>query len=133
MQFIQRGVDMLPSTYKYLEERGTVPPLENTAQITAFGDLSDTISEKVNNLVDQGKSALSDILTGVGKVIDKYAPSILAGMASAQFRGTQGSFMSYCYPIRLQYRFFTIAPNRYNEIGYPLHEYKTLNTLSGFA
>lgn len=103
-----------------------------TAQ-SMVNDFTDYVSDKTQALVDRGKDAISNVLTGVGKVVDKYAPSLLAGMATAQFRGTQGSFLSFTYPIRLQYRYFTIAPDRSSEIGYPEHRYKQLSTLSGFC
>ena len=130
---------MLASTYKKLEERGRVPAMPTSLSEVHVKTLSEmkediaAIPSKVTSLVERGTNALGDLLSGVGKVIDKYAPTLLAGMASAQFRGTQGSFMSYCTPIKFQYRYFTIAPDRSTEIGYPLHRYKTLSTMSGFV
>lgn len=131
---------MLASTYKKLEERGQVPPLSDQFRVASLQDLKDDLSADFNSLTDkvqgiaaQGANAIGNVLEGVGKVVDKYAPSLLAGMATAQFRGTQGSFLSYVYPIRLSFRYFTIAPDRHDEIGYPTHRYKTLSTLSGFV
>lgn len=131
---------MLASTYKKLEERGQVPPLSDQFRVASLQDLKDDITADFNSLTDRvqgiaakGANAIGNILEGVGKVVDKYAPSLLAGMATAQYRGTQGSFLSYTYPIRLSFRYFTIAPDRHDEIGYPCHRYKTLNTLSGFV
>ncbi len=124
---------MLPSTYKKLEERGQVPALPDKLQFTSLSDMAADISTRVTGLVDKGKDAIGDVLAGVGQVIDKYAPSLLAGLATAQFRGTQGSFMSYAYPIRFEYRYFTIAPDRSTDIGYPEQRYKTLSALSGFV
>lgn len=124
---------MLASTYKMLEERGSVPALPDKLQVASLSDIANDISSRAQGLVDRGKDAIGDVLNGIGKVVDKYAPSLLAGMATAQFRGTQGSFLSFAYPIRLQYRYFTIAPDRSAEIGYPCHAYKQLSTLSGFC
>lgn len=127
---------MLASTYKQLEEKGQVPAMPTSfdqVRVSSLSDIKESVSKTVSSLVDKGSSALDSILSSVGKVVDKYAPSLLAGMATAQFRGTQGSFMSFCYPIRLQFRYFTIAPNRATDIGYPVHSYKTLSTLSGFV
>lgn len=124
---------MLASTYKLLEERGQVPALPDKLEFASLSDIANDLSSRTQSLVDRGKDALGNILTGVGQVIDKYAPSLLAGMATAQFRGTQGSFLSFTYPIRLQFRYFTIAPDRSTEIGYPDHRYKQLSTLSGFV
>lgn len=93
----------------------------------------DALSDRVDALVDKGKAALGDVLSSVGAVVDKYAPSMIAGMATAQFRGRQGSFMSFVIPIRFSARFFTLAPDRHTEIGYPLHETRVLSTLSGFV
>lgn len=92
------------------------------------------ISDKADNLIDRSKSAIGDIVSSVGKVIDKYAPSMIAGMAGVQFRGTQGSFQSYTVPIRLSFRYFSIsAADRNDEIGRPVHAYYTLSDLSGFV
>lgn len=131
---------MLASTYKKLEERGQVPPLSDQFRVASLQDLKDDITADFNSLTDKvqgiaakGANAIGNVLEGVGKVVDKYAPSLLAGMATAQFRGTQGSFLSYTYAIRLSFRYFTIAPDRHEEIGYPCHRYKTLSTLSGFV
>lgn len=93
----------------------------------------DDISDRVDALVDKGKAALGDVLSSVGAVVDKYAPSMIAGLATAQFRGRQGSFMSFVIPIRFSARFFTIAPDRHEEIGYPLHTMRRLASLSGFV
>lgn len=101
--------------------------------IQSVRQAGDALSDRVDALVDKGKAALGDVLSSVGAVVDKYAPSMIAGLATAQFRGRQGSFMSFVIPIRFSARFFTIAPDRHAEIGYPLHGTRTLSTLSGFV
>lgn len=93
----------------------------------------DNITAKAESLVDKGKNALGDVIASVGKVVDKYAPSIIAGMAGVQFRGSQGSFQSYTVPVRLAFRFFSISADRSGEIGVPVHSYFTLSMLSGFV
>lgn len=120
----------LSTVYNAIRPNNPVPV--PTAQ-SMVADAKNFVSEKTQILVDRGKTAIGDLLTGVGKVIDKFAPSLLAGLATAQYRGTQGSFISYTYPIELLYRYYTIAPDRATEIGYPTHRYKQLSALSGFV
>lgn len=108
--------------------------------VDIMGDMSasienvkNSIEAKANNLIDRSKDAISDVISSVGKVVDKYAPSMIAGMAGVQFRGTQGSFQSYTVPIRLDYRYYRITENRSDEIGNPVHRYYTLSDLTGFV
>lgn len=100
---------------------------------TIFDKAISGASSTVDSLLDKGKNALADILTSVGQVVDKYAPSILAGMAGVQYRGTQGSFQSFTYPIRLSFRYFSVTANRADEVGVPAHYYQDLDRLSGFV
>lgn len=94
----------------------------------------DNITAKAESLVDKGKNALSDVLSSVGKVVDKYAPSMIAGMAGVQYRGSQGSFESYTIPIRLAFRYFAVTTaDRAGEIGRPVQVYYTLSSLTGFV
>ena len=98
------------------------------------GTIFDKALSTVDGLVDKGKNAIADVLSSVGKVVDKYAPSILAGMAGAQFRGTQGSFQSFTIPIRLSFRYFQITTaDRAAELGTPAHTNSALNLHTGFV
>lgn len=98
------------------------------------GNIFDRLSSTADSLIDKGKNALSDVLSSVGKVVDKYAPSILAGLAGVQYRGTQGSFQSFTIPIRLTCRIYHVtSADRNAEIGHPTHQYGTLSTYSGFV
>lgn len=100
---------------------------------TSTSNLVNSIEVKADSLIDKSKDALGSVLSSVGKVVDKYAPSILAGMAGVQFRGTQGSFQSYTVPVRLSFRYFSITTDRGDEIGRPTLGYYTLSDLSGFV
>lgn len=129
---------MLASTYKALSEMGAVPEspvvqYNAPAVANAIESAKNYISDKADNLIDRSKSAISDVLSSVGKVVDKYAPSMIAGMAGVQFRGTQGSFQSYTVPIRLDYKYYLITESRTDEIGNPVHRYYTLSDLTGFV
>lgn len=108
--------------------------------VDIMGDMSasienvkNSIETKANSLIDRSKDAISDVISSVGKVVDKYAPSMIAGMAGVQFRGTQGSFQSYTVPIRLDYKYYYITESRADEIGNPVHRYYTLSDLTGFV
>lgn len=130
---------MLASTYKTLSEKGYVPESPVAQRdLNAFNGALDSarnyVAEKTESLMDKGKNALGDVIASVGKVVDKYAPSMIAGMASAQFRGTQGSFQSYTYPIRFIFRYFPIeSTDRAAEIGMPYRVNSTLSAHSGFV
>ena len=130
---------MLPSTYKALSEKGYVPESPVAQRdIDAFNGAIDSarnyVAEKTESLMDKGKNALNDVLSSVGKVVDKYAPSMIAGMAGVQYRGTQGSFESYTIPIRLAFRYFAVTTaDRASEIGRPAQAYYTLSSLTGFV
>lgn len=129
---------MLASTYKALADAGRVPESPIVQYNTnATKDLVEAtknfVSEKSESLIEKGKNAIGDIVSSVGHVIDKYAPSMIAGMAGVQFRGSQGSFQSYTVPVRLAFRFFSVSVNRSDEIGVPVHAYYTLSQLSGFV
>lgn len=129
---------MLASTYKTLSEKGYVPESPVAQRdINAFNGVLDSarnyVAEKTESLMDKGKNALGDVIASVGKVVDKYAPSMIAGMATAQFKGTQGSFQSYNVPARLTFRYLAVTPSRGAEIGFPTHRYIQLSELTGFV
>lgn len=113
--------------------RPDLPQVIGETVVQKTADMKETAQNTAENLIDRGKAAVSDILSSVGKVVDKYAPSLLAGMAGAQFRGTQGSFQSYNIPIRLSYRYMPVSPSRNDEIGRPYHAYRDMNTVTGFV
>ena len=130
---------MLASTYKALSEMGAVPEspvvkYNAPAVANVVESAKNYISDKADTLIDRSKSAIGDVLSSVGKVVDKYAPSMIAGLAGAQFRGTQGSFQSFTIPIRFACRYFSIeVSDRANEIGVPARFNDTLGNHSGFV
>lgn len=92
------------------------------------------ISDKVTTLKDGAGDALQQIVQGVGRVVNKALPAAIAASASLQYRGSQGSFISFTDPIQLESRFMQIAGDNSDKIGYPCHAANTLlSNLSGFV
>lgn len=95
------------------------------------------VVEKTTVLVEQAKDnmrePLADILAGAARIIKKAVPTALAACASLQYTGGRGSFAAFLQPANLRSKYLRIGVNRSDRIGYPLEDYKVLNTLSGFV
>lgn len=79
------------------------------------------------------RGPLQDILTGVSSIVKKAAPAALAACASKQYSDVRASFASFLQPVHLRSKFIYIGQRRSDTIGYPLEQYRVLNTLSGFT
>ena len=102
--------------------------------VTVFGGEDALVN--VDSLKDSASGALSDIVNGVSRVINKALPAAIAASASLQYRGTQGNFLAYLdsNPILLQARFFSIPADNSDKIGFPSYAANTLlSGLSGFV
>lgn len=112
-----------------------------------FDGLKESVSNAWDNAVSQvnefrdraaqalgtAKNAVSNIVDNSESILDKTLPTALAACASLQYRGTQGSFVSFMTPWYLRTRYINIEENRSARIGYPLHSERVLSTLSGFC
>lgn len=104
-----------------------------TDRATAHEIETHEFSTKVTELKSTARDSLTDIVDGVLQVANKALPAALAACASVQFRGTQGSFMSFVTPIRLTARFISISDDRSDFIGYPCERVVALGQLAGFT
>lgn len=105
-----------------------------TAQEIKTGQLQSVIDDKVQQLAGDAKEGLSDLVSGVGRVLNKAMPAAIAAAATLQLHGTQGTFQSFLTPVRLESRFMMIPADNSNLIGYPSYAANTLlSSLSGFV
>lgn len=95
------------------------------------------VVEKTTVLVQQAKSTLSEnlqsVISSTLDIAKKAVPTALAASASLQYTGGTPSFASFLQPANLRSKYLRIGTNRSSRIGYPLEEFRTLNTLSGFV
>ena len=103
-----------------LTERITERIIEKTTIITAQAR-------------DKIRGPLFDVLSGVAGIVKKAAPAALAACASKQYSDVRASFASFLQPVHLRSKFLYIGQRRSDTIGYPLEQYRILNTLSGFT
>lgn len=95
------------------------------------------VIEKAPIIIEQARESirepLNELLTKAGQIAYKAAPSAFAASASLQYTGGTPSFASFLQPANLRSKYLRIGTNRSSRIGYPLEEFRTLNTLSGFV
>lgn len=95
------------------------------------------VVEKTTVIVEQAKENLKEPLMNVfnsaAQIAKKAVPTALAASASMQYTGGTPSFASFLQPANLRSKYLRIGTNRSSRIGYPLEEFRTLNTLSGFV
>jgi hypothetical protein len=102
--------------------------------VTVFGGEDALVN--VEPLQAKARSAVGDIIDGVVRVVNKALPAAIAATASLQYRGTQGSFLSYLAAnnIVIKYKFFQIGADNSDLIGYPTHAANSLlSNYSGFV
>lgn len=107
-----------------------------TAHEIETHSLSNYLADKTSELKSAARDSLSDVVNGVMRVVNKAIPAAIAATASLQYRGTQGSFLSYISSnyINLRAKFFTIAADNSDLIGYPTHAANSLlSNYSGFV
>lgn len=110
--------------------------IQQTYQQTIQPIVEKTI-EKTTVIVDQAKNSLKEpfynVLSSVGEIAKKAAPTALAASASVQYLGGTPSFASFLQPWNLRNKFLLVADDRSNIIGYPLERTRRLSALSGFV
>ena len=108
-----------------------------TEESVAIQQTVQPIVEKTTVIVEKAKEnirePLADVLAGAARIIKKAVPTALAACASLQYTGGRGSFAAFLQPANLRSKYLRIGTNRSSIIGYPLEEFRTLNTLSGFV
>lgn len=99
--------------------------------------LTERVIEKTTIITEQARDnmrgPLSDVLSGVAGIVKKAAPAALAACASKQYSDVRASFASFLQPVHLRSKYLYIGQRRSDTIGYPLEQYRVLNTLSGFT
>ena len=95
------------------------------------------VVEKTTVIVEQAKDNLKEPLINVfnsaAQIAKKAVPTALAASASVQYLGGNASFASFLQPVHIRSKFLFIGTDRGATIGYPLEQYQTLSTLSGFV
>lgn len=102
--------------------------------VTIFGGEDALVN--VEPLQDKARAAIGDIVNGVMRVVNKALPTAIAATAALQYRGTQGSFLSYLQDnnIKLMCKFFQIGADNSDLIGYPTNAANSLlSNYSGFV
>lgn len=96
-----------------------------------------TVVEKTTIITQQAKEKLreplNEVLTKVGQIAYKAAPTAFAASASVQYLGGTPSFVSFLQPWNLRSKYLLVAADRHTRIGWPCERFETLNTLSGFV
>ena len=102
----------------------------------AIGEVKDSFTD-AKEVVQQAKTSIKEpfynALSGVADIAKKAVPTALSASASMQYTGGTPSFASFLQPANLRSKYLRIGTNRSNRIGYPLEDYRVLNTLSGFV
>ena len=107
-----------------------------TAHEIETHEVSDYISTKAQELKSTARDSLTDIVGGVMQVVNKALPAAIAASAALQYRGSQGSFLSYLQDnnIKLMCKFFQIGADNSDLIGYPTNAANSLlSNYSGFV
>jgi hypothetical protein len=102
--------------------------------VTVFGGEDALVN--VEPLQDKARAAVGDIVNGVMRVVNKALPAAVAASAALQYRGSQGSFLSYLQDnnIKLMCKFFQIGADNSDLIGYPTNAANSLlSNYSGFV
>lgn len=109
----------------------TIQPVVNSVNDIkdAFTDAKEVVQEAKTSL----KEPFYNVLSGVADIVKKAVPTAIAASASLQYTGGTPSFASFLQPANLRSKYLRIGTNRSSRIGYPLEEFRTLNTLSGFV
>lgn len=100
-------------------------------------EFKETAREKTTVIVQDARNnmtePLMDVLKSTAQIAKKAIPTALSSSASLQYTGGTPSFASFLQPANLRSKYLRIGTNRSSRIGYPLEEFRTLNTLSGFV
>ena len=102
--------------------------------VTVFGGEDALVN--VEPLQEKARAAVDDIINGVMRVANKALPAAIAASAALQYRGSQGSFLSYLQDnnIKLMCKFFQIGADNSDLIGYPTNASNSLlSNYSGFV
>lgn len=102
--------------------------------VTVFGGEDALVN--VEPLQEKARAAVDDIINGVMRVANKALPAAIAASAALQYRGSQGSFLSYLQDnnIKLMCKFFQIGADNSVLIGYPTNAANSLlSNYSGFV
>lgn len=102
--------------------------------VTIFGGADALVN--VEPLQDKARAAVGDIVNGVMRVVNKALPTAIAATATLQYRGSQGSFLSYLQDnnIKLMCKFLQIGADNSDLIGYPTNAANSLlSNYSGFV
>ena len=102
--------------------------------VTLFGGEDALVN--VEPLQEKARAAVDDIINGVMRVANKALPAAIAASAALQYRGSQGSFLSYLQDnnIKLMCKFFQISADNSDLIGYPTTAANSLlSNYSGFV
>lgn len=102
--------------------------------VTVFGGEDALVN--VEPLQEKARAAVDDIINGVMRVANKALPAAIAASAALQYRGSQGSFLSYLQDnnIKLMCKFFQIGADNSDLIGYPTNSANSLlSNYSGFV
>jgi len=102
--------------------------------VTVFGGEDALVN--VEPLQEKARAAVDDIINGVMRVANKALPAAIAASAALQYRGSQGSFLSYLQDnnIKLMCKFFQIGADNSDLIGYPTNAANSLlSNYSGFV
>lgn len=108
--------------------------LQGGKSVTLLGGENALVN--IDGLKSAARDSISDVVNGVMRVVNKALPAAIAATASLQYRGTQGSFLSYLSTnyINLRAKFFQIAGDNSDLIGYPTHAANSLlSNYSGFV
>ena len=102
--------------------------------VTIFGGEDALVN--VEPLQDKARAAVGDIVNGVMRVVNKALPTAIAATATLQYRGSQGSFLSYLQDnnIKLMCKLLQIGADNSDLIGYPTNAANSLlSNYSGFV
>lgn len=91
------------------------------------------VANKIDNIVDRGKSAVNDVLSSVIATAKDIVPSAIAALAEPSYKGSQGSFGYIGQDVVLYSSFLGVADEAIELKGRPLLKWCYIKDIPGFV
>lgn len=95
--------------------------------------LTEPVTSKVDSLVDAGKAAVNDLISGVVGVAQDVLPSAMAALAQPSFKGSLGTFAYIGVDITLVCTHIPVADEALSLKGRPVMKMVLISDIPGFV
>lgn len=114
---------------KWRRFRQSSNPTVRQAELQTANIIADT----ANDVVDQGRALLGDIVDSTTPVLSSVLSGLEAAFSQFSYTGSTGNFQTALELITLSGKFQPIVDQYPEKIGSPLHKTMMLRDLSGFV